>query len=46
MHPRAQVRYIVANVGGVHAVVNCYLKWIVPERLSDAIVLFVLGVDA
>eukprot|EP00927_Polykrikos_kofoidii_P066052 TRINITY_DN61714_c0_g1_i1.p1 TRINITY_DN61714_c0_g1~~TRINITY_DN61714_c0_g1_i1.p1 ORF type:complete len:330 (-),score=74.12 TRINITY_DN61714_c0_g1_i1:102-1091(-) len=44
--PYPQVRYIVANVGGVPAVVFCYLKWFLPERLLDAITLHVMGVKA
>jgi hypothetical protein len=34
-HESAQVRYVVANVGGVPAWVYCYLRWFLPERLLD-----------
>lgn len=44
--PYPQVRYIVANVGGVPAWVYCYLKWYAPERLLDAIVLAVQGIES
>lgn len=37
--PYPQVRYIVANVGGVPAWIYANLKWYMPERLLDKIVL-------
>jgi hypothetical protein len=37
----AQIRYIAANVDGTPAWILVWMKWVFPERLFEAIVLFI-----
>ena len=39
--PHPEIRYLVANVDGTPAWVFAWMKWVLPERLFDAIVLAV-----
>jgi NAD(P)-dependent dehydrogenase (short-subunit alcohol dehydrogenase family) len=46
MSPFPQVRYICADIGGVPPMLYVWLKWLLPERLMDSLVVMDMAIDA